>query len=295
MASASFDRGYPPAVATVIVLGCGYTGGRVARLLLARGDRVVATSRRADALGGLAARGARVVGVEAGDRSSLEALRDASAGPGARVLVSVPPQAGPAGPRDPTADLLAALGAPPARVVYLSTTAVYGRIEVVDERTAPAPVDAAGEARLSAERAARAGPWTALVLRPAAIYGPGRGLHATLRAGRRPRAVDLDRVVSRVHVDDLAALAVAAIDADVTGAFPVADEEPASTRAVARFCEGLGLPGLGSDDAPAAPPGWTGRRVDGRAAFRALGVRLSFPSFRVGIPAALAEERALER
>jgi nucleoside-diphosphate-sugar epimerase len=273
-----------------IVIGCGYTGARVASALLDRGERVIATTRHAEALAGLAARGALVLGVEAGDDRSLAALRRATAEPGARVLVSVPPLPGPP-PADPVAALLAALGAPPSRVVYLSTSAVYGRAEVVDERTPAAPGDAAGEARLAAEAAVRAGPWSALVLRPAAIYGAWRGLHATLRDGGRPRSPDPDRVVSRIHVDDLAALAVAALDAPVEGAFPVADEEPASGREVARFCESLGLPGLAAPG-PREPGGRPGRRVDGRAILALLGLRLRHPSFRSGIPAALAAEAA---
>ncbi len=95
--------------------------------------------------------------------------------------------------------------------------------------------------------------------------------------------------VSRVHVDDLAAVVLAALDSDLTGAFPVADEEPCTSGDMARFCADLlGLP----------PPPEAGdievhhtlranRRVNGRAVLKLLGVRLRYPSYRSGVPAAI--------
>ncbi len=126
--------------------------------------------------------------------------------------------------------------------------------------------------RLRAEGEAAAGPWPTLVLRVAAIYGPGRGLHVALRTGARPRVDDVDRVVSRVHVDDLASLGLAALASDLAGAFPVADQEPASSREVARFCEELGLPPIRLDGEPGGAGAWRVRRVDGMAILAHLGV-----------------------
>ncbi len=271
----------------VLILGCGYVGTRVAERLLERGERVIATSREPAALGVLARLGAEIVGLEARDGGALAVLREATLEPGLRVLLSIPPATGASGPGEAAA-VLSACGCPPSRVVYLSSTSVYGRAGLVDERTVPAPADAHGEARLRAEGEAATGPWPTLVLRAAAIYGPGRGLHVAMRTGAQPRVDDVDRVVSRVHVDDLASLCLAALASDLAGAFPVADEEPASTREVARFCEGLGLPRLRGVSGPVAPRGWPGRRVDGRAVFARLGVTLRHPSFRSGVPDALA-------
>jgi hypothetical protein len=95
-------------------------------------------------------------------------------------------------------------------------------------------------------------------------------------------------------VDDLAAVAEAALLSALTGAYPVADEEPCTSLEIARFCAGLlGLP------LPAPVPEdqvsetrRADRRVDGRAIVRLLGVSLRYPSYRQGIPAALAEEKA---
>ncbi len=276
-------------MAAFIVLGCGYTGARVASRLAARGERVIATAREA---GPGSVPGVPALRLDVRDPSPPAALAAATREPGARVLVTIPPFSVGGAIQDGTARALAAFGAAPARVVYLSTTGVYGLAEDVDERTPPSPADEAAAVRLAAERAAAGGPWSTLVLRSAAIYGPWRGLHAALQRGARPRVDDPDRVVSRVHVDDLAALLVAGLDADLTGAFPVADDEPATARELARLCGALGI---GGGDLAAAPPGrggWRGRRVHGAAIREALGVRLAHPSYRVGIPASLAAERA---
>lgn len=88
----------------VLILGSGYTGQRVARRFLARGATVTETHR---------------------DTARFEVK------PGALVLHSVPPEG--------SAGLVEMLGDSPARVVYLSTTGVYGDASFVDESTPVAP------------------------------------------------------------------------------------------------------------------------------------------------------------
>src|SRR5215831_13155794 len=101
----------------VVILGCGYTGERVARRFLERGARVTAASRQPERLAALRIEAVRI-----------ENLRVEE---GALVLHSLPPDAG--------CVWLQALGTAPARVVYLSTTGVYGAARVVDESTAVDP------------------------------------------------------------------------------------------------------------------------------------------------------------
>ena len=252
----------------VLILGCGFTGQRVARRLLARNFRVTVTTRDPARLASLAQQGASVI--------TLDSL-PAALTPGARVLHSIPPTAGP--------DPLHALGTAPARVVYLSTTAVYGAATHVDAAT---PVDEHSDRarpRVAAERLVAAGPWSSLILRPAAIYGPGRGVQESLPRGAYRAG---DNYVSRIHVDDLAAHAEAALLSDLEGAYPVADEHPCTTREIAEFCASLlHLPSI-PQPAPGTPPRTTSnRRVDGSAIRRALGITLQYPSYRTGIPASL--------
>lgn len=244
----------------VVILGCGFTGQRVAQRFLARGAKVTATTRSPERLAGL---GAEVV--------RFEQLRVPK---GALVLHSIPP--------DGPARLFETLGDAPARVVYLSTTGVYGDAQAVDESTPVAPETPQHEARVAVEERVAAGPWSALTLRPAAIYGPGRGMQESIQRGTCRLG---DNFISRIHVDDLAAHAEAALLSDVTGAYPVADEEPCTATEIAEFC--ARLLGIPMPEASAAPrfgkP--SNRRVDGSAIRRLLGVKLQYPSYRVGIPA----------
>lgn len=261
---------------TYLVLGCGFAGGRVARRLAARGARVLGSVPSAEGLRAVEAAGAEPVLLEADDRSSRDALaRRCGQERGAlRVLVAFPP-ARLAGGGERTAEVLRALEGRVARVVLLSSTAVYGRTVGIDQATPPSPASARGELYLEAEGAVLGGPWSSLVLRTAAIYGVGRGLLAE-GGPRFTHARSLDAVVSRIHADDLAALACAALDASLEGAFPVADEEPASGRTLlATFAGARWSPPT------ADPPG--SRRVDGTAVARALGVRLRYPSFRAAL------------
>jgi nucleoside-diphosphate-sugar epimerase len=247
----------------LLILGCGFTGQRVARRFVEHGVRVLATTRDPSKLAGL--------GVE-----SL-ALGDVPArlSRGALVLHSIPP-GGPSG-------LLELLGDKPARLVYLSSTAVYGAATVVDETTPVDPSTGQASARIEIEHAILRGPWSSLVLRPAAIYGPGRGAHERIRRGEYNLS---DAFVSRIHADDLAAHVEAALLSTITGAYPVADEEPCTSREISQFCASL----LGIPVPLRGPPGKRGsanRRVDGSAIRRLLGITLYYPTYRTGIPASL--------
>jgi nucleoside-diphosphate-sugar epimerase len=251
----------------VLILGCDFTGRRVAERFVARGAQVTVTTRDPQRLSDL---GVRVIAL----RDVPEHVRD-----GVLILHSIPPE-GSAG----IAELLAEA---PARVVYLSSTAVYGSATFVNEKSG---VDRTNErARLlllDEERIAK-GPWTSLILRPAAIYGPGRGAHESVRRGTYAAS---ENFVSRIHVDDLATHVEAGLLSSVCGAYPVADEDPATTREVGEFCARLlGLPDIPTEDTAklAAHRIMGNRQVDGSAIRRKLGITLAFPSYRVGIPAAL--------
>jgi nucleoside-diphosphate-sugar epimerase len=259
----------------VVILGCGFTGKRVADMLLAKGRKVLATSRTPDSLAGLASRGAEVL---AYDPDGLPGLIPA----GAVVLHSVP-------------DFVGDLGPGPSRVVHLSTTGVYGEASEVDETTPAAPVTARQLRRRAMEEEVEAGPWPWLILRPAAIYGPGRGLQRMLREGRYRLAGDGSNYVSRIHVVDLARITSAALESDLTGAYPVADAEPAMAREVAGFVAGfMSVPKPESTDVSELPETLrASRRVDGSAIRRKLGVGLLYPTYREGFPAVLAAEQGL--
>ena len=182
------------------------------------------------------------------------------------------------------------------RVVYLSTTSVYGDARFVDEHTPIQPVTESARSRGLTEAAVASGPWESLILRPAAIYGPGRGVHVALREGRYAMAADGSKFISRIHVDDLAAVVEAGLGAEITGAFPVADSRPCTSLEMASYCAGLlgvGLSAPGSGVVPESRR--ANRKVDGSAILRELKLTLRYPSFVEGVPACLdAESSTLE-
>ncbi|MEM1093419.1 MAG: NAD-dependent epimerase/dehydratase family protein [Bacteroidota bacterium] len=264
-----------------LILGAGYTGRRVVRILLAQGHRVIATTRSPDKLADLAEAGAAVWALDLLDADSRAEVA-ARIPDGVRVLHSVPTLRLDSGAEDPTPRILDLLGDRPARVVYLSSTGVYGNQNHIDETTPAAPSNAPQRLRRAAEERVLAGPWSALVLRPAAIYGPDRGMHISMQRGRYKLVGDGNTRVGTVHADDLAALAAAALQSDLTGAFPVADADPALRKErVAYVVERFGLPWPPS--MPISEAHHTQRHarlIDASFIWNALGVDLQYPSFR---------------
>jgi nucleoside-diphosphate-sugar epimerase len=239
----------------VVILGLGYTTSRLARQLEQSGRAVYAAT---------------------GHPPRPEGF------PRGAVLVhSIPPVEEP--DRSAIREFIRSIE--PGRIVYISSTGVYGAQTSVDETTLAAPENDKGRARLAEEQWLVSTGIPALILRSAAIYGPGRGIHMRLREGRLaglPRGAG--GVVSRIHVDDLAALLEAGIDSGLTGAWPVADDRPASSVEVLTWYAarlGIALPEIpGELSIPQR-----GRFVDGRKIREQLGVKLRYPTWETGIPA----------
>lgn len=259
-----------------MILGCGYTGERVARLVEGEVLRV----RAHEAEGCLR--------FDVLDASTHAALAEAVK-PGARVLYSLPVLRTEAGYRATAGVVVPLLAGRAARVVYLSTTGVYGDAGFVDETTPAAPRNERERLRVEEERAVMTGPWSAMVLRPAAIYGPGRGVQESMRTGRYKLPGDGSNFISRIHVDDLAEHCVRALESDVEGVYPVADEEACEAREIAAYCArllGVAMPEF-TERLPEDDTRRSNRRVDGRAVRRLLGVTLRYPGYREGIAASL--------
>ena len=148
---------------------------------------------------------------------------------------------------------MAATGRRP-HLVLVSTVAVYGAtFERAVETAEPRPVTAYGASKLAAERivleAAARGAITGCVLRPAVVYGPGApgntgGLVSLVRRGMVPLVGGGANAKSLVHVDDLAAALVRAIETPERAngrVFNVAGE-PLSVRAmVETIARGAGV------------------------------------------------------
>lgn len=307
---------------TWLVLGAGYTGLRLARALVARGDDVVLTRRRADdatadaaalSVRGLAVdlaapatlaaalRACETSSLRTGDGDVPRRRADDQRGwepngsqplPSGAIVVHTAPPIDERGTGEAALATAAAI-AGVARIVYLSSTAVYAPAAGawVDEDFALAPTTASGRARLAAEQALAAGLVPCVRLRVAGIHGPGRGVVARLLAGSYRLIGDGATQVSRIHVEDLVTCILAAGDAAAPGpVYNLADDAPCTARDLALTAAALlGLPPPPTVPLAAALPEVAGmltadRRIDNRRIKRELGVTLHYPSWRTSLP-----------
>ncbi len=278
---------------TLLLIGYGYTAQALARRVLARGWRVIGTTRDLS---------------EAQTAPGVELRQwpgtDIPLGGVTHVLSSV-------GPNEDGDPVIAALAKELATrsaarqfdwVGYLSTTAVYGDQNGawVDEDTPVAPSSRRGEWRAQAEAAWQAIPDLPLhIFRLAGIYGPGRGPFAKLMAGKARRIVKPGQVFSRIHVEDIATILEASIDRPNPGAiYNVCDDEPAPPQDVLGYgAELLGLPvpaEVPFDEAGMTPMARSfygeNKRVRNTRIKSELGVTLAYPDYRTGLRAVKAAE-----
>jgi nucleoside-diphosphate-sugar epimerase len=301
-----------------VIIGCGYTGTRLARRLLAAGATVHATRRTPEATRELAAELRDVAGGRlatmpldlatlaapaapaacAGEPAQLTAWLPA----GAILVDAAPPVPGNARGE---AELVACAAAADARrIVYISSTGVYppGDGSWTDEDAPVGPASDQGQARLAAENAileaARASEIEAVSLRAAGIYGPGRGVPTRLYQGTYRIIGDGDTFVSRIHVDDLVAviLAAATVPSLQRAVYNVADDEPETSRAYAyAVADILGVARPPSVPVSAVDP-WiasmmrANRRISNQRLAQELGVELAYPTWREGLAQVMAEE-----
>jgi nucleoside-diphosphate-sugar epimerase len=198
----------------ILIVGSGDVASR-ALPWLTRRFRVFALVRSAEAGAALRAAGAVPVQADLDDRRSLQRL----AGLAEAVLHFAPPPA--TGEGDPrTKRLLAALGARgslPQRLVYISTTGVYGDCAGtrVDEARPCRPLSARARRRVDAERRLRAfGRRCGVrvsILRAPGIYAADRLPLERLRRGDPVLTAAEDVHTNHIHADDLARLACLAL------------------------------------------------------------------------------------
>jgi len=275
----------PAAAPHVILLGLGFTTTRLARRLLARGLSCFAVVRQPDRYAGLAALGLNLV--EYGSEASTHVPK------GGVLIHTVPPL-----PVEENSQLRATICAlEPRRVVYISSTSVYGDQKAVDIYTLAAPSEEKGQRRVEEENWLLSGNWSNLILRAAAIYGPGRGIHVRLRDGRPPRisGAAASGIVSRIHAEDLAIILEEGSLSNLEGAWPVADGQPSSTAEITDWCSELlqlGKPAAKQEGDVGSNLPISGRTVHGEAILAALGTQLLYPGYVTGILASLAEESA---
>jgi len=273
-------------LARVLLLGCGYTGLEVTRQARARGLDVFATTRNAQRGEELARAGATPIVLASLDAEGLAAHVDAQTA----LIASFPPD----GQTDVRCAPLAARAYASA---YVSSTGVYGNTRGhIDDQTPVAPDSARNQQRVAAEE-----PWRAAgatILRVAAIYGPGRGMHERVRSGSARIAGDGRHHVCRIHVEDLALALLRSVELRLgPQTYVIADDEPVEQGVVVRYlAERLGVPCPAAVPLEAAPETLRHDRLIDATRFKhEANLRWRYATYREGFEACLQAEQSLLR
>ncbi len=199
---------------TKLLFGCGYLGRRVAKLWQAAGETVCVVTRSVERAAKLSDEGFQVVVADVANADTLKSLPlaetvlfavgfDRTAGNTIHEVYA-----------DGVKNVLAAMPASVERFIYISTTGVYGPAEGdwVDENTPPNPQRDGGKASLAAEQHLGEGYLgeKSIILRLGGIYGPDRVPYLAKLGAGEPIAAPSDGWLNLIHVDDGAAIVLAA-------------------------------------------------------------------------------------
>lgn len=284
---------------TLLSFGHGYSARALSRRLIAKGWRVIGTTRSEEKAEHLRAEGVEPLIWPGSD------MRDALSQATLLLLSVAPNEDG-----DPVLaewrDEIAKVARNLEWVGYLSTTGVYGdhQGDWVDEETALTPSTKRGKQRVLAE-----GQWWYLakesrhlplhIFRLAGIYGPGRGPFSKVRNGTARRIIKDNQVFSRIHVEDIARVLEASIAHPNPGRiYNVCDNEAAPPEDVIEHAATLlGLPVPPAEDIETAEMTPMARsfyaeskRVKNDRIKDELKVKLAYPSYREGLAALLDAE-----
>jgi nucleoside-diphosphate-sugar epimerase len=276
----------------VLILGSGYTGSRLARLLLDQKIPVCLTTRSGERPAAMDAPCFRF-------SDDFPVLPDQALSEVTHVLNSIPPdEQG----LDPVAAYLLPVleKASLAWFGYLSTTGVYGDVQGawVDECTAVNPQQVRSRHRVAAERTFLASALPTHIFRLPGIYGPGRSVFERLKSGKAQQIARPGHVFSRIHVEDIVGTLWASMNRpNPPSIYNVADDQPTEpSNLLVEVSKLLGIappPVVPFEQAalsPMATTFWSEcRRVSNQKIKTELGVVLQYPTYREGLRAILRE------
>ncbi len=276
----------------VAIIGCGYVGTALGRALADDGHDVVGTTTTPARAEDLRAEGIRPIVLEMADTDGMrELLQDRDA-----AVMCVAAGRKRSSYRQVYLEgavhlLSAAKGTPIRRIIYTSSTRVYGQDDGswVNESSPTQPADENGRILLETEQALLhiGAPADRLggnsieayttVLRLGGIWGYGRDLVSRIRTLAGSRRDDGDGFVNLIHRDDVVAATGALLLANHDGVLNLCDNKPTTRREFYDriLCEER-LPPI-EWITPSSPPR-LGKRVSNRRIIETLGLKLAFPT-----------------
>lgn len=275
---------------TTVLAGCGDLGTEVGLRLVERGRRVHGLRRNAAVLP--ATFGSASVDLASGD---FELPEDTEA----VVIATTPDERTPEGYRrgyvDTLAGVLDAVGrlpGAPRRILWVSSTAVYGVDDGsrVDEDSPSLATTGTAGVLAEAERLFRSRVPGGVILRLGGIYGPGR-LRLIDRIRETHRIATPWHWVNLIHRDDAAEAIIHLLFAtgDLAPEYIGVDGRPALRRDIGRFvAERLGIEATEADSETEQP---TGKRLRNERLV-ATGFTFAYPDYRAGYAALLEDPRA---
>lgn len=279
----------------MLIIGCGYVGRRIAGLLPTATQRVTGCVRSAESAAALRAAGIGVLQADLDAALDPAAVRDVDD----LYYLAPPPRSGDVDTRM-THVLQALDGNRLRRMVYISTSAVYGDCQGawITEAQQPAPNSGRGRRRLDAETqlinwcSSQGVQWT--VLRVPGIYGPGKLPLARLEQGLPVLRESDAPYTNRIHGDDLAMICVSAMQSVACNTvFNVSDGHPSNmTDYFFRVADAAGLPRpptvTRAEAEQVLSPGMLSfladsRRMKNDKLLEQLGIRLQYPDLGSGL------------
>ena len=282
----------------VLIVGCGYTGKRLASSLQAKGSKVTALTKNS----AIDIDGVKSVQIDL-DQAQPAQLSIAT---NALIFYLVPP------PIQCEIDarirqfLENVLIGSPARFILISTTGVYGNCHGswIDEKTPVNPESIRAKKRLDAENYATR--WSKnsgvelTILRVAGIYGPDRIPVRRLKQGFVLPKKDKVGYTNRIHVEDLVRICMSASEHESGDLFNVADGCPLRMNEYYNFvAEVWGLPPVAESSDPSklehlSSAMWSfiraSKKIDNRYLLKTLEMTLLYPHPKLGLQACYVDQ-----
>lgn len=278
----------------MILLGAGYVAKRAVPTFLESGFAITATSRDGEDEE-LSSFGVETLKYEGGAPSKALEIAFHTA---THILVSIPPKGG----HDPAVEAIRELSLKNINWLgYLSATSVYGdrQGQWAFEDELLYPVNDRGRHRIEAELAWLETGLNTHIFRLAGIYGPGRSPFEKIKSGKAQAVIKPEHVVNRIYVDNIVSALMASIQYPDPGqVYNIADGHPAPPQDVLDYAADL----IGAVRPPHIPLENAELSAMARSFYaetkrvsieriKKLGWSPSFPDYKAGLTAILAEEK----